>query len=156
MSIATRLEWYLNKNHVDYDCVAHEHSRSSLESARGASVDEHRVAKCVLLEDERGYVNAILPADEYVNLASLQRELDRKLEFASEYEIGEIFFDCELGAIPALTIPYGIPTVIDRSMLDLPEIYFESGDHETLVHLSGAEFARVMADATPARFAIAS
>jgi Ala-tRNA(Pro) deacylase len=152
--IATRLKWYLGKQHVQYECILHPHSKSSLESARRAHVAEGRVAKCVLLEDERGYVTAVLPANQQIDLDHLRHLLSRELELASEAELGSIFFDCELGAIPGLTKPYNIPMVIEESLLE-HEVYVESGDHETLVHLSRQDFALLTADATAAHFATA-
>ena len=100
MSIAPRLKWYLESHHVDYELVHHRHSASSMESARTAGVPSGRLAKCVLLEDERGYVMAIIPASCRLELAEVERELDRHLELASEAELGEIFAGCELGAVP--------------------------------------------------------
>ncbi len=35
-------------------------------------------------------------------------------------------------------------TIIDRSLDKVDDIYFEAGDHRTLVHLSGAQFHRLM------------
>ena len=55
-----------------------------------------------------------------------------------------IFYDCELGAIPPLAGAYGIPALVDRSLLQEREIYFEGGDHEDLVHVSRKEFLRLM------------
>lgn len=156
MSIATRLHWYLGKSHADYDEIHHAHSKSSRESALEAHVREEQVAKCVLLEDERGYVNALLPANRFVSLQRIRDELDRELEFATEGEIGEIFFDCDVGAIPGMSEPYGIPTIVDQALLDQADVYFESGDHETLLHMSHSEFARMMSESPAIRFAVAS
>jgi Ala-tRNA(Pro) deacylase len=155
MSIATRLQWYLGKTHADYEEVRHAHTGSSREAAVQAHVREEQVAKCVLLEDERGYVNALLPANRFVSLKRIRDELDRELEFATESEIGEIFFDCDIGAIPGMSEPYGIPTIVDQTLLDQTDVYFESGDHETLLHMSHSEFARMMSESRAIRFAVA-
>ena len=98
-----------------------------------------------MLEDERGYVMAILPASQRIALPRLNHTLRRTLELASEAEIARLFADCEIGAVPPLGAPYGIPTVIDDSLLNLPEVYFEAGDHEDLVHMRGAAFLTLLA-----------
>ena len=154
MSIAARLKWYLGQNHIPYDCIEHHHSSTSLESAAEAHIPSHQVAKSVLLEDERGYLNAVLPADRHIELTQIREQLRRNLQLAGEPEIGRIFFDCELGAIPALSVPYGIPCVIDRAMLETDDVYIESGDHENLVHLTAADFARINSKAQTARFSM--
>ena len=62
MTIARRVRWFLESRNVEYELLPHGHSSTSLESARAAHVPAERVAKCVLLEDEMGYLMAILPA----------------------------------------------------------------------------------------------
>ena len=37
--------------------------------------------------------------------------------------------------------------VLDQSLGDMPDAYFEGGDHESLVHVSGRDFLKLMADA---------
>jgi Ala-tRNA(Pro) deacylase len=34
----------------------------------------------------------------------------------------------------------------DQSLVDAPDIYFEAGDHQALVHVSGGEFLKLMAN----------
>jgi len=40
----------------------------------------------------------------------------------------------------------------DDSLQGKPDIYFEGGDHRTVVHISGDDFSRLMATANHARF----
>ena len=63
-----------------------------------------------------------------------------------------LFYDCDLGAVPALGKAYEVETVVDDTLLRQPEIYFEGGDHEALVHLSGRDFRALMADLPHGRF----
>ncbi len=145
MAIAQRLKWYLDHHGVAYEVIPHPRTESSLETARVSHVDEGHLVKCVLLEDERGYLLAALPASRRVSLADVRERLERPLELATEAELGDLFDDCQIGAVPPVGRAYGIPTVIDESLLRLEEVYFEAGEHEDLVHLEGAEFARLMA-----------
>ena len=143
MSISRRVQWYLDSHQIEYDVVPHGHTNSMIESARAAHVPSGLVAKCVLLEDERGYVMAIVPASCRVNLEILEQETGRHLELASESELAEIFVGCEHGAIPPMGRAYNIPTAIDESLLRVPDVYFEEGDHAGLVHVSGSEFRSI-------------
>ena len=152
MSMSARLRWFLDSRGIRYEVLPHLHTSTSLETARVADVPGERLAKSVILEDERGYVMAILPASCRVSLDALEAELNRRLELASEEELGELFRDCEVGAIPAVADPYGLPAVIDDSLRDLSDVYFEAGDHEDLVHVTGAEFQRLQERALTGRF----
>jgi len=71
---------------------------------------------------------------------------------ASEGEIEGLFEDCARGAVPAVGECYGLDTVIDDSLDEQPDVYFEGGDHATLVHMSHAQFANLTAAARHASF----
>jgi Ala-tRNA(Pro) deacylase len=49
---------------------------------------------------------------------------------------------------------YGLNLIVDDTIGMQPEIYMEAGDHETLLHMSGAEFARLTANALHGRFSV--
>jgi len=144
MSLATRVQWYLNSHDIDYEIVHHPHSSSSLDSGAKAHLPAGRIAKCVLLEDERGYVLAVLPAACRLSLDAIEGLLHRRLALASEAELGELFEDCEVGAVPAVGAAYNVPMLIDDCLLRLPDLYFEGGDHEDLVHLDAPAFQKMV------------
>ena len=62
-----------------------------------------------------------------------------------------IFNDCEPGSVPPVAAAYGLDAVMDDRLGGLSDIYFEGGDHCTLVHLAGRDFDRLMADIPHAR-----
>jgi Ala-tRNA(Pro) deacylase len=152
MAIASTLKWYLEAFGADYEVLPHPHSSTSFQTARAARVPKQWLAKAVVLEDEKGYVMAILPTSNRIAFDALEQVLERRLKFATEEEIGKLFRDCEMGAIPPLGCAYGIQTVIDDSLLRLPQIYFEAGDHEDVVHMSGEQFCELVEESTHGRF----
>lgn len=152
MAIAKTILQYLTENDVPYELLTHPHSASSTETAQSAHVSGEVLAKSVLLEDDMGYVMAVIPAVNRVDLGELHRQLNRRVGLATEPELAGVFEDCELGALPALGQAYGIPTVVDDQLAEQPDIYFDAGDHEHLVHISGEAFANVMGEAHFGRF----
>jgi Ala-tRNA(Pro) deacylase len=147
MSIAESVRNYLSREGVQYDTVAHEHTRDSNHSAQAAHIPGDRVAKCVILEDSKGYLMAVLPATHKVDLTALQLQLNRRLELASDTELHELFKDCEMGALPPLGRVYGFDTIVADSLTVSPDVYFEAGDHLTLIHVKGEDFRRLMSGA---------
>lgn len=147
MTIATSVETYLSQVGVRYDVIPHHHTSNSSRSAQAAHVPGDRLAKCVMLEDSRGYVMAVLPATRKVDLGALHRRLGRELGLAAEAELAGLFADCEPGAIPPLGDAYGIDAIVDNSLVGTQDVYFESGDHCALVHVSGSDFLKLMGDA---------
>jgi len=152
MAIAPRLRWYLDARGVEYEVIPHPHSMSSAETANAAHVPSDAVAKPVLLEDELGYVMAIVPASRRVDLHSLCEQLHRDLVLASERELATLFHDCERGAMPPLGSPYRIPTVYDDALAAEPDVWFEAGDHEDVVHMKGAAFLQLLEGSGHGRF----
>ena len=152
MTIAKRLEWYLDAAGVDYEVLPHPHSAYSAQTARRTRVPLFCLAKPVLLEDEYGYVMAIVPAARRVDIQRLGVQLNRQLELATEAEVGDLFDDCEPGAMPAVGNPYQIPTVYDDALAGLSDVYFEAGDHDDVVHMSGEAFLELLAGSLHGRF----
>jgi Ala-tRNA(Pro) deacylase len=152
MTIASRLRQYLDSEGVAYDVVAHPRTVTSVGSAHAAHVPGNRVAKPVVVHHELGYILAVVPSTHRVELDTLQSILDRRLGLATEDEVARLFTDCELGAIPPVGVAYSVPVILDKSLADAPDLYFEGGDHATLVHVSGEAFRRLTKDARQARF----
>ncbi|AKJ68061.1 prolyl-tRNA synthetase [Pandoraea thiooxydans] len=152
MSIATTLEDCLRKKGSEYDVVQHRHTHNSAETAEAAHIPGDRLAKTVLLEDERGYVAAVLPATHRLQLAKLWAQTGRRLVLARETDLPALFKDCDVGAIPPVCAAYGLPTYVDQSLAGQADVYFEAGDHEALIHMRTQQFMDLMEQAETARF----
>ena len=144
MAIAHSIEQLLQQKRVPYAVMRHAHSASSKETAASAHVSPACIAKAVVLADAHGYVVAVVPADRYVEIEKLSQVLGRELKLAPEGMLGQLFGDCEPGAVPPFGEAYHLDTVVDDALLAEAEIFFESGDHEELVCVDGEEFVRLM------------
>jgi Ala-tRNA(Pro) deacylase len=144
MGIATTVRDYLDEAGVDYQLVHHDYTPNSRLAADAAHVPPDQLAKPVLLEDDRGYVVAVVPASRRVELLSLERHLGRRLVLATERDVQDVFSDCSHGAMPAVGQAYGIDVVWDDCLAACPDVYFEAGDHTDLVRMSGKEFTFLM------------
>jgi Ala-tRNA(Pro) deacylase len=74
------------------------------------------------------------------------------VDIAGEEQIETLFPDCEPGSIPALGAAYGLGVVVDDSLAQQEDLYFEAGDFADLVHISGASFRKLMEGARHGRF----
>ncbi|MBI4293442.1 MAG: YbaK/EbsC family protein [Betaproteobacteria bacterium] len=144
MGIAMKLSDYLEANAVPYDVVKHPHSGSSMQTVRASNVPAQCLAKAVVLEDETHAMMAVLPASRRLKLGELELSNGRALRLASEAELKDLFADCEPGAVPPVGVAYGMETIWDDSLMEQPEMYFEAGDHETLVHMKTRDFIDLM------------
>ena len=146
MSIAPSLQQYLNGRDVLYDVVTHERTMRSSATAEAGGIAEDNLAKGVLIRRKDGFVLAIIPTSCHVSLDTLGTWLQQPVGLASEAEVANVFGDCALGAIPPVAGAYGLQAVMDDSLESFDDIYFEGGDHRTLVRMKGREFHRLMAD----------
>ena len=154
MTIAKTIKEDLDSMNIHYDVIDHPRSDSSRGSAHSAHIPAEQLAKGVVLKDEQGYVLAVLPATRNLNLKTLEDHLGRRLELEDEQILPKLFPDCELGAVPAIGSAYGMNTIVDKSLLSAPEIYFEAGDHEKLIHIKESEFEKLMQGAKYDRFSM--
>ena len=152
MAIAAKLKTYLDQHGGHFKLVTHPHTASSMETAEVTHVPGDALAKGVLLKNGAGYLLVVLPADYHVELERLNRLLKREMQMAEEAELQGLFPDCELGAVPPIGPAYGITTVWDVALGDQEKVYFEAGDHEHLVRVTGRHFHELMAQAERGEF----
>ncbi|KOF19866.1 MAG: aminoacyl-tRNA deacylase [Ensifer adhaerens] len=152
MTIARKLQDYIDSEGVAYDTVDHHRTATTSQSARAAHVPGSRLAKSVVVHHEMGYVLAVVPSTHRIELSTLQSIMNKRLGLASEEEVSSLFADCDIGAVPPIGSAYDVPMILDESLGDASDVYFEGGDHKTLVHVTGPNFRSLMKDAQVARF----
>ena len=150
MAIALTLQQYLADNGIDYDTVTHPYTTSATKTAQESHVSGERIAKAVLLRESKDFILAVLPASHHIRFEDLRDWLDDDIDLATEEEVSKLFPDCELGAIPP--VGYGLDVVIDESLTLDDDIYFEGGDHATLVHVDANAFDKMMETAKRGQF----
>lgn len=144
MRMAATLQRSLERSQCQFDLVPHPHSASSLESARVASIPAERLAKPVILDDRQGhYLMAVVPASRHLDLSRVRKGAEQ-WQLSSESTIASLFKDCELGAVPAIGEPYGMNMRVDPLLTRQEDIYFEAGDHESLVHMRTEQFLKLV------------
>ena len=143
---------YLQTHQIPYTILPHRRTVSSRETAEAAHVSVEQLAKAVIFWDPAGYLMAVVPGDRHVGVDTLSGKVGRKLMLADESRIAPVFRDCDLGAIPPIGPAYGMETIIDDSLVGLPEIYFEAGDHEDLIRVDGEQFLRMLNPAQHGQF----
>ena len=156
MAIALSLRQYLNGRGVSYEVMTHKRTMCSSATARASSISEDNLAKGVLMRREDGYLLAIVPASRHLELEALGKWLKQPILLASETEESMIFGDCEVGCVPPVAGAYHLMAVMDDSFEGFNDIYFEGGDHRTLVHLTGRQVHHLMSDVPHARISARS
>lgn len=125
-----------------YDYVDHG---GTAESARQLGIDEHRVIKTLVMEDEHAKpLIVLMHGDRSVSTKNLARQIGAtrvepcKPEVASRHS----------GYLVGGTSPFGtkktMPVFVEQSILDLPEIYINGGRRGYLVSLAPGTLTQLL------------
>jgi Ala-tRNA(Pro) deacylase len=96
----------------------------------------------VVVRDGDWFGLAVVPAAASVDFDQL-RTLTGRLTLAREGEFASLFPDCEPGAMPPFGRLYGLSAFLDISLVEEPELVFESGTHREEIRMPMDEYLRV-------------
>ena len=147
MAISATLKDFLDQQQVAFELIPHPHTGSSMETAQQAHVPGNRLAKAVIIKEDDKYSMVVVPSVEHVDLALLRQHFGHGVELATESELSELFPDCAIGALPPIGAAWGMDTYLDECLLDEQEVFFEAGDHEDLVRVTGDQFRELLGNA---------
>lgn len=144
MSVANRLNSFLTLSQTPYRLVPHRHTETAADSAHAAHIPSSRVVKSVLLRDRGNgrYLIALTPACNRVELDWVRGAAADPV-LAREAELGEVFPDCELGAVPGFGQAYHLDVVWDDELSQAESLFFEAGDHRELIEIDHDDFLRL-------------
>lgn len=111
---------------------------------RSAGVEPDCCVKAQLLKDAQGYLLTVTGATRVLDLDLLRRELHRELVPAADEDLDDLFCDCTLGSVPPLGPWYRIPTVVDSSLREHTNIYFDAGEPRAWVEVTEQGFEKLL------------
>jgi len=136
---------YLDRNHIVYSHSIHSPAYTARDVASAERMPIHDVTKVVVYSGDNGYGIVMLPADCVVDFAEVRRLMGLKhVRLATEAELGELFPDCELGAMPPLANNAEMPILVDEGVASREFLAFNAGTHRDVIHMSLADFRRLM------------
>ena len=71
MAIAMTLKDYLEDSGVSYDVISHNYTTSSMSTAEATHISGEQLIKSIILEDEDGYIMAVVPSTHHVELGCM-------------------------------------------------------------------------------------
>src|SRR5262249_5864091 len=151
MPLAPTLQKHLDQN-VTYEVITHDPTMSSTRTAQPCHVSGDRLAKAIVLRRDAGYMLARPAASHHIRMRGLRQRTGDEVALADESEIRRLFRGCAVGAVPAVGECYDLDVIVDDSIQAQPDVYLEGGDHTTLIHISQAQFSRLMSGARRGRF----
>jgi Ala-tRNA(Pro) deacylase len=138
-----RVLQFLSEQQIDFEPLIHPPAYTAQRRAKYLRVSGKQVAKTLLLVGPDGYLVAILPATHIIDWDLLSRALGGPVRLATAQEIGKVFPDCEWGVVPPFGALYGLPTIMDESLLPESCIVFEANTHAEAIRMTCSDFERL-------------
>jgi Ala-tRNA(Pro) deacylase len=136
----------LDEHGVSYEVLPHEHTESAAAEADALGLSPADVAKTLVVATPAGYVRAVLPASERIDLNKL-RDVHpgarKKVHLASEEDLARDYPEFDLGAVPPVGGNRHDPVVVDGRVAERDAIVVEAGSHEESIRLAPADLVRV-------------
>ena len=140
---------------VPYQSFEHEPVRTSEEAASVRpeySLAEGAKALIVCLkqkgipkEEERRFIQVVVPGDKKFDTKKVKTLFDAKdIRFATEDEVRELTGGIEPGGVPPFGNLFGLPVVVDGSLLANKEIIFNAGDRRYSIAMKTADYQKVV------------
>jgi HD-like signal output (HDOD) protein/prolyl-tRNA editing enzyme YbaK/EbsC (Cys-tRNA(Pro) deacylase) len=143
MAIPAAVDTLLRTHNIDYSVMEVVPEGATLPTVQ-----------TVVLGDDTSRVQVLFPADCLLDLNALIRATGRQLRALPSVELFRLCQKQSLQQVPALPSALGLPTIVDRRLLDRGEEALASGMHGQLLCLSGEQFRRSLVSADVHDFAV--
>jgi len=141
MALLERLRVFLDESHAEYTHTEHPQAYTAREVASAEHLPPREVAKTVVVFGDDGYHMMVVPATRLVDFHEVRLALGlTHARMATEEELGRLFPDCELGAMPPFGNLYNMPVNLDSALAIEDAIAFNAGTHRDVVHMRTADY----------------
>lgn len=145
MPLQQKLHSVLEANHLVYTKTTHPNAFTAREVASAEHLPAREVAKTVVIFGDGEYRMIVIPANKLVDFQEVRLALGlTHVRLATEEELGKLFRDCELGAMPPVGNMYDLPVYLDSSLASEPEIAFNAGTHREAIHMRTADYRKLV------------
>ena len=123
-------------------------------SARELGVDEHRVIKTLVMEDDRGQPLIILMhGDRQVSAKELARAIGARSVVPCAPQAADRHSGYQVGGTSPFATRKALPVYMEESIRELPTLYINGGKRGFLVEITPADLERVL-EPVPVRVGI--
>ncbi len=138
--LATKLKQFFDKHDVSYHILNHERNEGLEVALHDLELDATKGIKAQVIKCGANFLLAVMPLYDELDLRKLEIELNQKCYLLADKAADRFFYDCEPGSHPPFGEPYGLSMIIDVGVGELNSVYFESGCHNSIIHMSMDEF----------------
>lgn len=135
---------YLKSNTVEFQVIEHDPAFSAHDVAVITHVPDSAMAKAIVIKIDDRYWMAVLRADQRINQQLIRRAFAAKnVHLAHEEDLGMLFPDCQIGAMPPFGNLYGLPVLVEEGLAEDEEIVFNACTHTKAIRMKFRDFRRL-------------
>jgi Cys-tRNA(Pro) deacylase len=138
---------FLRRNKVEFGEHPYEYVEhgGTEESARQLGVDEHRVIKTLVMEDEHAKpLIVLMHGDRTVSTKNLARQIDAKRVEPCKPEVANRHSGFLIGGTSPFGTKKAMPVYVESSILDFDRIYLNGGRRGYLVSIAPSVLTRLL------------
>jgi Ala-tRNA(Pro) deacylase len=130
---------------VDFELISHRHTETAVAEAAAIGTGTEEVGKTIVLVGDHGFVRAVIPASERLDLHKLKPLIGcgHDVRLATEEELAGAYPMFELGAVPPFGGPAGDAAVVDHRLALRESVVVEAGTHDRSIRLATKDLVRV-------------
>ncbi len=136
----------LDDGGASYELLPHAHTERASDEAQALGLAPEDVAKTLVLTIPDGYVRAVVPASERIDLRKVRELLGvgkKKVHLASEEDLARDYPEFELGAVPPLGGGRRDPVLLDPRVAERESVVLEAGSHDESVRMQTGDLLRL-------------
>lgn len=145
MSVPKRISNFLDKTKTKYELVEHRTVYTAFDKAATLKVSGKTVGKTLLIKADKKVVLVVIPTNKNLDTSKLGKKAGtKKISFVKEAWIKKNLKGVKVGAIPPFGNLWGLPTFIDRSLINLSKVILNSGDYNFSIKLKGTVLRKLI------------
>ena len=118
-----------------YELLPHIRTLTAAAEAEALGIDPAQVAKTLAVVTPTGFVLAVIPASERLDMHKVRVALGTDdAQLASEQALAGAYPEFELGAVPAIAA-HGERVLLDPRICDHEDVVVDAGSHEQSLRL---------------------
>ncbi|TQV84903.1 aminoacyl-tRNA deacylase and HDOD domain-containing protein [Aliikangiella coralliicola] len=153
MAIPKSIGEYFEEKDIECQIIELPESMDIQQTAWHLRDKSANLVRTVALKGAAKTVLAVLPYQHLLDIKMISDQMQDEFNVMDDEQTAKIFDSCSETSFPPLPGRFDVHFVVDSSVLELPELYMESGNPNAIIQLDKASIEKVFKDCEVKDFA---
>lgn len=154
MPVASKVVQFFNRFGISYQALHHGKATQLSEAIKQAQADPQYAVTSCLLVDQKGPIQVVYPFESELNIETINETLNRRFQRVPDVQAAKFYKDCDPGMFPTFGMAYGLPVIVDSSLMEHEHVFASCGCFSTTLKLKKSAFQLAMKGAIKGNVAI--